>query len=263
MHMDEAAAQGLECSYELFDLERIPGGADALPAQLADAERRGLHGVNITYPCKQAVVPLLHELSADAAALQSVNTVLFRNGRRIGHNTDWWGFAESFRRGLPGASLQRVALIGAGGAGVAVGYGILTLGAAHLTIYDSAPTRATELAERLALLFPDRALAAAPDLDAALADADGLIHATPTGMHKVPGMPLPAALLRPSLWVAEVVYVPLVTELLRTARQHGCRTLDGSGMAVFQAARAFELFFDIKPDADRMLRRFSSKLAAA
>jgi shikimate dehydrogenase len=87
------------------------------------------------------------------------------------------------------------------------------------------------------------------------------VHATPTGMQKLPGMPVPAELLRPPLWVAEVVYVPLVTELLRVARQHGCRTLDGSGMAVFQAALAFELFCGIKPDTARMLSHFNSKLA--
>jgi shikimate dehydrogenase len=263
LHMDEAAEQGRECSYELFDLEHAADVAGALAARLAEAERRGLQGVNITYPCKQAVVPLLHELSADAAALQSVNTVLFRDGRRIGHNTDWWGFAESFRRGLPGASLQRVALLGAGGAGVAVGYAALTLGARRLAIFDSAPERAEALATRLAQLFPDRAPVASPSVESALANADGVIHATPTGMQKLPGMPVPAGLLQPPLWVAEVVYVPLITELLRTARRHGCRTLDGSGMAVFQAARAFELFFDVKPDAERMLRRFASKLAAA
>lgn len=263
LHMDEAAALGLQCSYELFDLERIPEHAAALPGLLADCERRGFAGLNITYPCKQSVVPLLHELSPEAAALQSVNTVLFRDQRRIGHNTDWWGFAQSFRRGLPGADLQRVALVGAGGAGAAVGYAVLTLGAAQLRIFDSDARRSQELAGRLATLFPDRQVQATDGIEATLAGASGLIHATPTGMQKLPGMPVPAALLQSSMWVAEIVYVPLVTELLQAARQRGCRTLDGSGMAIFQAARAFELFSGIQPDTERMLRRFTSKLAAA
>ena len=85
-----------------------------------------------------------------------------------------------------------------------------------------------------------------------LGEADGLIHATSTGMAARPGLPLPAALLRPELWVAEVVYFPLETELLRTARAVGCRTVDGSGMAIWQAVEAFRLFTGLTADPDRM-----------
>ncbi len=92
----------------------------------------------------------------------------------------------------------------------------------------------------------------------AMAKADGLIHATPTGMAKFPGLPLPAELLRPAHWVAEVVYFPLETELLRVARATGCRTLDGGGMAVFQAVGAFRHFTGVEPDAERMLRHFTA-----
>jgi shikimate dehydrogenase len=90
-----------------------------------------------------------------------------------------------------------------------------------------------------------------------LAQADGLIHATPVGMAAHPGLPLPAALLRADLWVADVVYRPLETELLRRARELGCRTLDGGGMAVFQAAGSFALFTGVEPDRERMLADFA------
>ena len=96
------------------------------------------------------------------------------------------------------------------------------------------------------------------DLAAALANADGLINTTPIGMAKYPGMPLSASLLRPDLWVAEIIYFPIETELLRAARALGCRTLDGGGMAVFQAAEAFRLFTGIQPDAQRMLQHFAA-----
>ena len=99
---------------------------------------------------------------------------------------------------------------------------------------------------------------AGSDLAAAVAEADGLIHCTPTGMAKLPGMPLPAELLHPALWVAEIVYFPLETELLRVARSLGCQTLDGGGMAVFQAVRAFQLITGLEPDAERMRRHFLS-----
>ena len=94
------------------------------------------------------------------------------------------------------------------------------------------------------------------DIAASLATADGLIHATPTGMHGHPGIALAPALLRSDLWVAEVVYFPLETELLRAARAAGCPTLDGSGMAVHQAVEAFRLFSGLEADAERMRRHF-------
>jgi shikimate dehydrogenase len=101
------------------------------------------------------------------------------------------------------------------------------------------------------------------DLAAEVAAADGLVNCTPVGMAKLPGTPLPVALLRPALWVAEIVYFPLETELLRAARAIGCRTLDGGGMAVFQAVGAFRLFTGLEPDAARMQRHFAAMSAAA
>jgi shikimate dehydrogenase len=261
MHVDEGEALGLQVSYELLDFDLMQGGAERLPALLKEAEQRGFAGLNITYPSKQAVIPLLDELAPEARALHSVNTVLFRNGRRIGHNTDWWGFAESFRRDMSDVNTDHVVLVGAGGAGAAVGYAMLKMGSRELTVYDTDGSRSVALAQRLSELFPDRKIGPCRDLPTALANADGLIHATPTGMRKYPGMPVPAESLRPPLWVSEIVYVPLLTELVITARKQGCRTLDGGGMAVFQAALAFKLFFEVEPDIPRMLRRFHSRLA--
>jgi shikimate dehydrogenase len=258
MHEREGAEQGLRYTYRLIDLEKLNAGADALPQLIADAEREEFAGLNITHPCKQSVIPLLTDLSDDARALGAVNTVVFRDGKRTGHNTDWWGFAESFRRGMPGAKLDRVVQLGAGGAGAAVAHAALTLGAGRLTIFDVEPGRAQQVSANLASRFGEGRAVAGTDLPAAMARADGLIHATPTGMVKYPGLPLPASLLRPQLWVAEIVYFPLETELLRTARKLGCRTLDGGGMAVFQAVEAFRLFTGITPDAERMSRHFAS-----
>jgi len=263
MHMDEGQSLGLQISYELLDLDLMAAGAAGLASVLDHAEQRGFTGLNVTYPSKQAVIPLLHELSPEAHALHSVNTVLFRGGRRIGHNTDWWGFAESFRREMSDVNPRRAVLVGAGGAGAAVGYAMLKSGTQELSVHDMDHSRAVALAQRMSGLFADRKITVCDDVAAALATADGLVHATPTGMQKYPGIPVPAESLRPPLWVAEIVYVPLLTELLRTARQHGCRTLDGDGMAVFQGAMAFKLFFGMNPDVARMERRFHSKLATA
>lgn len=258
LHEAEAAAQGLRCVYKLIDLEVLGLGADTLPDLITAAERMGFAGLNITHPCKQSVLPLLHELSPDARALGAVNTVVLRDGRRIGHNTDWFGFAESFRRGLPDAARDHVVQFGAGGAGSAVAHAALTLGTQQLTLIDTDPARAATVAEGLCGRFGAGRAVAGADVTEAVAAADGIINATPVGMAKYPGLPLPASLLRPALWVAEIVYFPLETELLRTARAIGCRTLDGGGMAVFQAVEAFRLFSGLTPHPERMRRHFAT-----
>src|ERR1700733_1585903 len=115
MHEEEGSKLGLHYVYRRVDLEALKLDITALSDLLVSAERMGYNGLNITYPCKQAVIPLLDELSDDARALGAVNTVLFKNGKRIGHNTDWSGFARAFQRGLPDVSLEGVLQLGAGG----------------------------------------------------------------------------------------------------------------------------------------------------
>jgi shikimate dehydrogenase len=148
-------------------------------------------------------------------------------------------------------------ILGAGGAGSAVAYAALALGAGQLTIVDEDPQRAEALARRLGTKAT-----AGRNLAAALEEADGLVQATPIGMDAHPGMPFDAKLLRPELWVSEVVYVPLETELLKAARRAGCATMDGGHMNVGQACRAFELFTGEKADAARMDAHFRRLVGA-
>jgi shikimate dehydrogenase len=243
LHEREAEELDLDYAYRLIEVGRRDVGD-----LLINAARAGFRGLNVTHPCKQAVVPHLDDLSEDAATLQAVNTVVFDGERASGHNTDTTGFAEHFTRHLPDAELGHVALLGAGGAGTAVGLAALRLGAERLTVVDLDRERAEACARRLG---------AETGTVESVAGADGLIHATPTGMEGHPGLPLDEELLHPGQWVAEVVYRPLETELLQRARELGCRTLDGGGMAVFQAADSFELFTGVEPDRDRMLRHFA------
>lgn len=260
MHEEEARQQGLGYVYRRIDLEALHLDANALPDLLTAAERMGFDGLNITYPCKQAIIPLLHELSDDARALGAVNTVLFRDGKRIGHNTDWSGFKRSFERGLPDVSLARVVQLGAGGAGAAVAHAALSLGAEQLTLFDVDETRASSLAAELQRRFAHAKVMSGGSLAASMNEATGLIHATPTGMTKLPGMPLSADLLHRALWVADIVYFPIRTALIQAAEKAGCRTLSGGGMAVYQAVDAFRIFTGVEPDADRMFAHLQALL---
>ena len=260
MQEAEARAQGLRLHYQLIDLEYTRQGADALPTLIAAARTMGFAGLNITYPCKQAVIPLLDGLSDEAQAMGAVNTVVFKDGHATGHNTDGSGWRWGFEQQLPGANLSRVVLLGAGGAGSAIAHAVLRMGAASLVLVDSDVARAGELTERLNALYPGRRAGFTADAAAALAHASGLVHATPTGMDKLPGLPLPAALLRPDLWVSEIVYFPLQTALLQAATTLGCKVSNGAGMAVGQALGAFRLFTGREPDTARMQAHMRSLL---
>jgi len=147
-------------------------------------------------------------------------------------------------------------LLGAGGAGSAVAHAALQLGVKHLSIFDQERQRAEALVTKLRSQYVDKNLSADAEMSTAIQAAVGVIHATPVGMTSHPGSAISPEFLRPDLWVADIVYFPLNTELLQQARERGCRTLHGGGMAVFQAARAFRLFTGVEPDVERMLARF-------
>ncbi|HVK28501.1 MAG TPA: shikimate dehydrogenase [Nocardioides sp.] len=257
MQEAEGRAHGLNLTYRRIDAEVRGLTVDDLPSVVHWAQALGFDGLNITHPFKQAVLPLLDEVSRAADDLGAVNTVVMRDGRLVGHNTDWSGWGRAFRSALPDAVTDRAVVVGAGGAGLAVAYALLDQGAEHVAIHDTDLDRAETAAIRLGKRFAAERIAAVTDVAAAIADADGLVNATPIGMHGHAGLPVPAALVEQRLWVADVVYFPLETELVGLARGRGCRVLPGGGMAVGQAVDAFELFTGRRADADRIARHFA------
>jgi shikimate dehydrogenase len=261
LQQEEARHHGIRLHYQLIDLDGSRRGAEALPTLIEAARIMRFAGLNITYPCKQLVIPLLDAVSAEAQAIGAVNTVVRTDDRLVGYNTDGSGWSWGFRRALPRADLSSVVLLGAGGAGSACADAALRLGTARLTIFDRDAPRAVALAARLNEHLGGARASAGADLRAALAGASGLIHATPTGMASMPGMPLPEAWLRPAMWVSEVVYVPLETPLLKAARRVGCATADGGHMNVGQAVDGFKLFTGIEADAARMDAHFRRLVA--
>jgi len=256
MHEREAARLGIGCSYLLIDFDALGLPDATLGNVLKAAATLGFAGCNVTHPFKQQILPHLDALSAEARAIGAVNTIVFHGGKATGYNTDAWGFAQSFEDTMRGVAMDRVVQFGAGGAGAAVAHALLELGVKDLAIVDPDAVRARDLALRLQTA--SRNVRAVGDVADALAAADGIVNTTPIGMAKYPGLPFPAALLRPTHWVAEIVYFPAETELLRQARALGCRTMNGVGMAVGQAARAFELFTGRTPDPKAMASHFEA-----
>lgn len=257
MHEREGARLGMPYTYVLLDFDTMNLADAALGEVLDAAEHLGFAGLNVTHPFKQSVIPHLTELAADAKAIGAVNTVVLRKGSRAGHNTDCWGFQQSFHDGMTGCPLRRVTQFGAGGAGAAVGYALLGLGVEELTVVDIEPARAILLAKRLSKLATGHVATAVSAVEP-LRLADGIVNTTPVGMEKYPGLPFAADLMSARHWVAEIIYFPQETELLRQAHALGCRTLPGTGMAIYQAVRAFELFTGIAPDRSAMATHFEA-----
>jgi shikimate dehydrogenase len=253
LHEGEGRALGLDYRYDVFDARRNPEFSD-VGAILARARAEGYRGINVTHPFKRTAVSHVDELAPDARALNAVNTVVFEGDSAVGHNTDWYGFAESIDKNLGSVPRRSVLQLGAGGAGVAVAHALLRSGVQKLVLLDVDQIRAAAVA-RLLRAAHDRGaivIAAVDDARRWLGTVDGLVNTTPVGMPARPGSPVPAELLRPDLWVHDIVYMPLETELMRAARAAGCLTVGGGDMLVSQAAKGLELFTGLAPDVGRM-----------
>lgn len=248
MHEQEALAQGINLSYKILNTDRIEASLEEL---IHWGRTLLFDGFNITHPFKQDVIALLDHVDEAAAKIGAVNTVKFdANGLATGYNTDYSGYMAGLKS-LEGADLSTVVQIGAGGAGSAVAQALVDSGVQDLRILDLSPERAASLAEQVggSAITPE-------ELEGAIAQASGLVNCTPIGMDSHPGTPVDTGLLRPDLWVSDVIYFPLETQLLRDAKAKGCATLDGSRMAVGQAVHAFEIFTGQSADPERMLEAF-------
>jgi len=261
LHEDAFAAIGMAGHYHLMDVDTLPGRT--LPDLLAAARTAGFAGVNVTFPFKEAVIPLLDQVSDEARQIGAVNTVVIDGqGRTAGHNTDRSGFRAAFAETFDqqAASGQRALQLGAGGAGRAVAFALMDSGVAALGIYDRDRERAAKLCADLSVHWGERA----KPLDApepAAAAAAIIVNATPVGMQGHPGLPMAPEAVRAGQIVADVIYTPLETEFLKAAQARGARTMGGAGMCVHQAVDAFRHFSGRTPDIARMKRTFAAAAA--
>ena len=256
MHERAAAALGAHCHYQLIEV--AGADRDGLRALLDGVRLLGFAGVNVTFPYKEAVVALLDKLSPGAAALGAVNTVIVRDRRLIGHNTDETGFAHAVADLVAASAGRPVAVIGAGGVGRAIAFALAGLGVGDIRLFDADRAKA----ESLAAAVGGRRATAADSVEQALRDAGGLVNATPVGMLPSRASAVPEALLHDGLWVADAVYWPLWTPLLMAARGRGARVMTGRELAIFQAADAFALFTGLTPSTIEMGHAFDAVMAA-
>ncbi|ETW92319.1 MAG: hypothetical protein ETSY1_44180 [Candidatus Entotheonella factor] len=224
----------------------FPVQPDHLPKALAGAIALGICGLNITIPHKEAILPLLDEVSTEAEFIGAVNTVDIRDGRTIGYNTDGTGFLMPLQE-LPMSFADTSAcILGAGGAARAVTMALLRAGCPDLTLCNRTPERADRLCSDLRERFPQARVNWVPFEHAATAARDHLliVNTTAVGLH--PGDPqlLPETAFRPEHVVYDIVYRPLHTELLQMAKQRGATIVPGIEMLIGQGAEAFRIWTD-------------------
>lgn len=258
VHENEGERLGLNYVYKLLDTENSDKSSASLEELFFSAQTCGYSGLNITYPYKQEIMSFIDVLDDNSKNVGAVNTVVFRDGKSYGYNTDLWGFTEGFRREMGDVKRSNVLQMGAGGAGSAVANALTQLDVSQLHICDIDFKRAQNLASRLMEVQDKTNVIATQIGDISNIKLDGLVNTTPVGMEKLPGMSVPKTIILPDMWVADIIYFPLETELLRTAKSMNCRTLSGAAMAVFQAVKAFELFTDLAPDAAHMKTTFDA-----
>src|SRR4051794_3249077 len=256
MHEQAAEKLGARCFYQLIEI--AGAGREQLRTLLDGVKNLGFAGVNVTFPYKEAVIELLDELSPGAASIRAVNTVVVRDNRLIGHNTDATGFARAVETLVAGSGYGPVAVVGAGGVGKAIGFALAGLKVSALRIFDTDRAKAEQLA---AVLQDYRGIRIADSVEDALVGAVGAVNGTPVGMLPNRGTPIPEPLLRRDLWIADAVYSPLWTPLLQAAKAKGAKVMTGRDLAIYQAADAFELFTGLRPSIVEMGNAFDAVMA--
>lgn len=248
IHGHWLAEHALAGSYERVD---VPPAE--LPGFVARLRAGEFVGGNVTVPNKEAVLPLLDEVSVTARAMGAANTLWMEDGRLRGDNTDAYGFLAHLDACVPGwAGRARTALVlGAGGAARAVIHGLAERGLERIILVNRSPERAVELAAA----FP-KAVEARPwrDIATLVGESDLIVNTTSLGMRGQPPLEIDLSALRPGTIVDDIVYVPLETPLLAQARRRGGVPVDGLGMLLHQAVPGFERWFGVRPQVTAALR---------
>ncbi|MGI8570063.1 MAG: shikimate dehydrogenase [Methylocella sp.] len=238
----------IEGSYELAAV--APAG---FPAFVQGLARQGFAGANVTFPHKQEAFDLCDVWTTTAACLKAVNTLWIEAGKLCGDNTDAAGFACALDQDAPGWDIdaRKAVVIGAGGAARAIVYALKLRGMKRIFLINRTKVRALELASEFGASIEAVDF---PGLPGALPGANLLVNTTSLGMRGQPPLAIDLAPLPPDAVVADIVYVPLETALMRAATTRGLRAVSGIGMLLHQAVPGFERWFGVKPCVTPELR---------
>lgn len=249
---------GRPTDYELMDLAELPGEVN-IGDELKKCADAGFDGVNVTHPYKIKAFSCVDEHNVLPDGLRSINTVIFRDGKMIGDNTDFTGFCRGFQN-ICGADAKpgKVLQLGAGGVGVALAFGLDRLGAEEVVLYDRSESAASSLIELLKENGTNARLAD-EDLVAEMKTCGGLVNATPVGMYQYPGNPFPADGMGNQKWCFDAVYTPMETEFIQACRANNMTIVSGFQLFFFQGVNAFEKFSGQSIDVETALKKYTER----
>jgi shikimate dehydrogenase len=244
LHRTAGRLAGLDVTYDRLIPKDMGLGFDAVFEQARNA---GFRGINITYPYKELVTAKVSVADPLVRAIGAVNTVVFDADGPKGFNTDYSGFMTAYRsvrKAAPGV----VCLIGTGGVGKAVAFGLIGLKAKIIRCVDLDLTKAEALADALRALGSDTQIETFADAVAAAQGADGIINCTPLGMVGIGGTPLPATAMQGASWVFDAVYTPVDTPFLQDAAKAGLTVISGYELFFGQGIDAWDIFTNVPLD---------------
>lgn len=254
MHDEWFQENGIDASYLPIHVK-----ADHLENAIESLKRLGCSGWNVTVPHKSAIIPFIDKLDESARRMNAVNTVkVLDDGTLYGTNTDGRGFVRSLQEiGCVSGKIDEVLIIGAGGAANGISFALEAAGFGPLSFTN----RTVDKAQQLAANFKDGAALSLSDAESSISKFGLIVQTTSVGMNFAQsGMPMNPKGIADGTVVSDIIYNPLETEFLRTARDSGGNIINGIGMFVHQGALAFELWTGVHPDTKKMITSISTKL---
>ncbi|MEH6725618.1 MAG: shikimate dehydrogenase [Hyphomicrobiales bacterium] len=249
LHVAAGKQCGVDASYERL----IPRELGKTFLEVFEmVETSGFRGINITYPYKETATSLVAVKDPLVKAIGAVNTVVFEHSGPVGYNTDYSGFIEAYRTHRNEAGPGIVCLIGSGGVGKAVAFGLVTLGATVIRCVDLKLAKAQALANALSELNSNTKIEIHSNAPAAARGADGIVNCTPVGMVDLNGTPLPAENMSGGCWAFDAVYTPVETEFLTDAKTAGLDIISGYELFLGQGVDAWTLFSGHQVNKDKL-----------
>jgi len=249
LHRLAGSLCGIAVTYDL--IEPAAGVPYAFDEALQTCRGQGYRAVNVTYPFKEQAAAAVQAASEQVRRLGAVNTVRFDDPRPRGFNTDYTGFRRAFSSRFPGRSPASVAIVGAGGVGRAIAFALLDLHATEIRLFDQDAHKSIAVATVLREQTSTRVVVCR-GLEEATRGAEGLVNATPLGMHQHPGTPIPSGLIDAQAWAFDAIYTPTDTRFLLDCRAAGIEILYGYELFFYQGVDAFEIFTGLSVDEARL-----------
>jgi shikimate dehydrogenase len=249
----------LDVRYDRLIPKEIGKDFDAV---FEDCARDGYRGINVTYPYKELAAAKVGINDPLVRSIGAVNTVVFTPAGPKGFNTDYSGFIAGYRGVRGGTAPGPVCMIGAGGVGKAVAFGLIVLGLEEIHIVERDLGKAEALAESLRIARPSLTIAVTNDAAAAAQGAAGLINCTPVGMVGYEGTPLPRESMSGARWAFDAVYTPMDTQFLRDAAVEGLTIVSGYELFFHQGVDAWEIFVGLPLDHDVLRQALATEGAS-